>query len=157
MKKILIIEDNEVKARALSDFISTIFKIDNLAPIARSYRSGVKYIQENTYDLIILDMTMNTFDVGKNETGGKPKPFAGKHVLDQIDRFDLETPVIVVTGFEKFGSGFEQLNLLQLDEQLHHLYNKNYKGIVYYHASQSDWRKTLLEKIFKIFPDLNHA
>lgn len=157
MRKILIVEDNDVKARELSNFLVSSFSLNQKIPIARSYRSGVKSIQEEQFDLIILDMTMNTFDVGKNESGGKPQAFAGKHVLDQMDRYDIETPVIVVTGFETFGTGFDTIDIEQLDKQLAKSYEKNYRGYVYYHASQSDWKQQLQDKIGQIFTKENNA
>lgn len=149
MKRILIIEDDDTKATAVESLVSDTL-IGPCLSRAHSYQSGVKSLLDGVFDLILLDMTMPTFDVGKNEPGGKPQPFAGRNVLDQIARHDITTKVVVITQFETFGVGRQFVDIIGLDERLKLAYPRVYEGIIYYHAAQSQWRADLQQKLVSL-------
>src|SRR5690554_6299096 len=101
MKRILIVEDNHLKLEKLKDFLTTEFK-DVEIEEKTSYNSASKEIALNyeKYDLILLDMSMQTYDISDEESGGEPEPLAGKNILKQIYLRDIPTKVLVVTMYE---------------------------------------------------------
>lgn len=147
---ILIIEDDEGKRRQLNDFFEDNFK-DIEISTAKSLQSALKCIINSKYDLILLDMTIPTFDIGMLEDGGRPRVYGGKDVLSQMARRRIPTPVIMVTMFDRFGKGKESLTLKELDDKLKSEYPINYKGSVYYNAAYDDWKQILLSLITKTF------
>ncbi|PEZ66761.1 response regulator [Bacillus anthracis] len=144
--KILIIEDDQNKRKQLVQYLSEILS-NPIIECRLSYKSGLKEIINNKYNLIILDMSMPTFDITTTESGGKPLPFAGKEILRQMKRRSIKIPTIVVTQFEKFGDYEKSLNLEELRCELEEEYLGIYIDTVYYNPASSSWRKFLLEKL----------
>ena len=146
--KILIVEDDNPKARNIERFLSKNIA-NSTIKVAHSYRSGIGQLMDWSPNLVILDMTMPTYD-GIDESGGKPKVFGGKEVLAQMERFGLSIPVIVVTQFETFGHGKYAINLDELDKILEKKFSDIYIGSVYYHAAIGGWKENLLSMIKRI-------
>jgi CheY-like chemotaxis protein len=143
---ILVIEDDEYKRTQICNFVSQSCAFADLR-VAKSLQSGLRAIISERFDLIILDMTMPTFDIGFNEDGGRPQAYAGREILRQLDRRKIKIPVVVVTQFDRFGSGDDALTLEQLDSELSEAHPDNYKGSVYYNASVEGWKDSLANTI----------
>lgn len=139
---VLLVEDDENKRNQIGGFISAKY-IAASVTYARSLQSGVKAVIGGGIDLVILDMTMPTFDISTEDEGGRPQIYAGREVLRQMDRRRVMTPVIVVTQFDKFGEGEEALDLSELDEQLKEAHPHTYRGVVYYDAAVEGWKRAL--------------
>lgn len=151
--KILIVEDDENKLAQIKEFILTLFVNANVITNG-SYQSGLKAIIQGGHDLIILDMTMPTFDIGNEEDGGRPQAYAGRDILLQMDRRGIVIPVIVVTQFDKFGTANEELTLKELDKLLTIDNPDSYVGAVYYSTSTTGWKmelKNILQNIGHVY------
>lgn len=75
---ILIIEDDDEKLMKITYFVETTF-IDSKVSSARSYASGLRKIisLKGTTDIILMDMSMPSFDIAEHEPGGgTPEHFA---------------------------------------------------------------------------------
>ncbi|MDX2172976.1 MAG: response regulator [Bacteroidota bacterium] len=143
--KILLVEDDEDKRDDLSLFI--IEKLTDDFRIAKSIQSGKKALQEEKYDLILLDMTIPTFDVSPLEQGGRTQPFGGRMLLAQMVRNRVETKVVVVTQFDLFGKGEAEITLQELDNQLKNSFPKIYCGAIHFSVSITGWKDLLYKKI----------
>ncbi|MDC7724271.1 response regulator [Priestia megaterium] len=143
---ILIIEDDPNKKKQLIDFLQDMMNIESIK-CKSSYKSGLKEIVSNNYNLILLDMSMPTFDITAAESGGKPMPFAGKEILRQMKRRGIRIPTIVVTQFDKFGDFEKSLKLEELKEELKKEYTGIYIDTVYYNPASSGWRENLNAKL----------
>lgn len=142
--KVLIVEDDQNKIKVLSHFLSDSFDEVEIVN-KRSYQSGLKQIISNTFDFILLDMSMPTFDISPHEIGGSPMPFAGKEILIQMHKRKIKTPVIVVTQFERFGDGSNEIQIEELKNDLGKF--NNYIATVYYNAALNNWRDDLITLI----------
>jgi len=137
MKKILIVEDEQRKLENIKEFLKKEFAdieyIDK-----RSYISATKEIFENyqEYDIILLDMSMTTYDVSADESGGVPEPLAGANILDTMFLMDISTKVIVVTMYESFVGK----KLSDFDIELKNTYPDNYIGYVFFSYQKTDWQ-----------------
>ena len=103
-KRILLVEDYEEKAKDIRKFLQEKFpnaKVFNCT----SYNSAQEMIfeAEDEYDLILLDMSMSTFDLNDDASGGLPEPAAGQNILEGMYLRNISTPVIVVTMYNVFG------------------------------------------------------
>ncbi|MDG0793420.1 hypothetical protein OMP38_23200 [Cohnella ginsengisoli] len=137
--KILIIEDDMNKLKQLVDFIA---EIRNESQITEkySYQSGLREIYSYSHELIILDMSLPSFDKTPTETGGRPRKFAGRELLRQMKRKNINIPVIIVTQFDKFGEGEDTITLPQLVDELKNEYASIFFGLVYYNTAYKNWR-----------------
>ncbi len=146
---ILVIEDDENKRSQLEGFIQ-ISLPEARVTTAKSLQGGLRAIISGDHDLVILDMTMPTYDIGIDEDGGRPQAYAGREILRQLDRREMSLPVVVVTQFDRFGEGAEALTLGELDKQLWEQHPHNYKGSVYYNPALEGWKDALCSIISKI-------
>lgn len=144
--RLLVVEDDENKQlqilAAIRD-ISPTAKIDT----AQSFNSGLSKIVTASYELVLLDMTMPTYDIDADEEGGRPQTYAGREILRQMKRRGIVVPVIIVTQFDRFGEHNQIMTLEQLDEQLYQEFPRTYRGVVYYNPAHETWKHDLAAKV----------
>lgn len=147
MKSVLLVEDYEEKALNIIAFLQAEYPGIQIERRA-AYNSAQEEIFENPtkYDLILLDMSMSTYDLGSDASGGKPEPTAGNDILEGMFLRNITTPVIVVTMYNVFG----RKELSAFDVELKQNYPQNYKSYVFYSSQRSDWKKDLKKKINEI-------
>lgn len=149
---ILIIEDDENKQEQIKNLVNQVIN-SCVISLAESYNSGLNSIIDNPPTLILLDMTMPTYDINSSEDGGRPQHYAGREILRQMDRRNIKIPVIVITQFDVFGDGPESMSREELDKQLEKDHPKNYKGTIYYNAASNTWKAELKERLIHFSGD----
>ena len=142
-KRLLIIEDNEAKLNRLRQFCEenlTDYEVED----RRSYNSALSEVVHNgkNYDLILLDVSMNTYDISPEVSDGEQEPLAGSNILRFMKLRKIKVPVIVVTMYESFVDG---IKIDKLDEGFREKYSEFYKGFVYYSLRNENWIKRLKE------------
>jgi CheY-like chemotaxis protein len=147
--KVLVIDDDPNKMRQLTECIRE-FAADTQVLQARSYQSGLKAALFEGPDLVVLDMTMPTFDVGGKETGGRERRYAGLQILRQLKRKETAVATVVVTQFEQFGEGDDQITLAELRVRLAKEFPGSYLGTIYYQAGDSKWRDELRDTFGRV-------
>jgi CheY-like chemotaxis protein len=147
MNRILIIEDEQRKLDQLKTFLNEEFSSIEIED-KHSYNSALREIIENysTYDLILLDMSMSTYDVSIEESGGVPEPLAGENILDAMYLNEIPTKVIVVTMYESFVGK----KLVDFDKELKENYPENYLGFVFFSHKNTDWKLDLKKYLTSI-------
>ena len=138
--RILIVEDNQKKLDKLKEYISKEFP-DYEITDRQSYNSATKEIVLNykNYDLMLLDMSMQTYDISEDEMGGEPEPLAGTKILSQMYLREITVKVIVVTMYENFVG----TKIKQLDENLRNEYADIYCVYVFFSHSNNEWQSNL--------------
>jgi CheY-like chemotaxis protein len=140
---VLIVEDSDAKLTSIRALLDREIKALSLS-YAYSVRSAIDALMVRVPDLIVADMSLPTFDIERRERGGTPRPFGGIEVFEHLDRFDLPTPVIVVTSYPSLGDGANALNLDQLRVRLRTQFPINFRGAVYFDSAYSTWESELL-------------
>lgn len=149
---ILLVEDDDRKRSQIESYLREQKPTDRLR-CARSLQSGLDALLDERYDLVLLDMSMPTFDVGydeetgEHESGGTPQSFAGWDLLRQMDRYEIDAPVIVISGYEAFPDG---LTLTELDEALRDEFPSTYYGYVFYSTGVAGWREQLTRALQRL-------
>ncbi len=143
MSKLLLVEDEIHKRDEINSCIKEVF--DLLPDMADSVSSAVLKVKSQNYDLIILDMTLPTYDASPDEPADDTHIFGGREFLSQMERFDIVTPVIVFTQFELFGKPPNEMRIEDLDRELKEEFTDSYNGTIYYHASLDSWKYQLKE------------
>jgi len=143
---LLVIEDDPNKAKNLEDFLIEGFPGENVK-LCRSYQSGLKAVLEGSFDLVVLDMQLPTFDIKSGEDGHKFRKMAGVDILNEIKRKNRKSKVIIVTQFETFGEGEHYIDLSDLKKELKKNFSTLYIDTVFYDAKFSSWRENLRRTI----------
>jgi CheY-like chemotaxis protein len=147
--RVLVIEDDEIKRNQVVEFLRETFSTVELGT-TRSLQSGLRSILTGGLDLIILDMSLPTFDIGADESGGRPHAFGGREILRQMGRRGIQVPVIVLTQFDKFGVGADGMTLDALMAELERDHAGTYVGTVYYNVSREGWKEALMELMIRL-------
>ncbi len=151
MMNILYVEDEEEKARE----VVTYLQEKNKVVLKKSYTSGVSAIYDDTYDLILLDMSLPLYDYGsEDEDENEFDTFAGVDIIDELVRLERTEKVVIITAFDILGEDDNRVDVHQLDERLRSEYERNYIGTIYYDVSSLEWRRELQE-IIKKHEDIN--
>lgn len=147
-KRLLIIEDNEPKLNHLRQFCEKYLP-DYDVEDRRSYNTALSEVVHfgNSYDLILLDVSMNTYEVNGDASDGEQEPLAGSNILRFMKLRKIKVPVIVVTMYESFVDG---IKIDKLDEGFREKYSEFYNGFVYYSLRNEDWIKRLKELTQKL-------
>lgn len=148
---ILLIEDDEEKSRTIEGFIAQEFP-SSTTSVAKSFSSGLRalILGSDSLDIVLLDMSMPSYDVSHQEPGGgTPESFAGRELLAQMRLRSINVPTIVVTQFDSFGEAPKRVSLDQLVDELSACYSPPFSGLVYYNSIQAGWRSSLKKLIEK--------
>jgi DNA-binding NtrC family response regulator len=148
--KILIIEDDDLKMTKVLDFLRMKYA-DTGVDVMRSWKSGLRALVSNCYDLTILDMSLPTFDIGRKESGGAFNSFGGEEILKEIKRRSISTKVIVFTQFEYFGDDAKPVSLKELSARFEKSFSDIYIDTVFFSVADSEWEIKLSHLIDNLY------
>lgn len=142
--KILIVENDNIKSSQVIKFINKELHISNdKITVKKSFQSGLESILTSKYDLLILDMSLPTFDINESDDGGETLDRGGEIILQEMSRENIIIPALILTQYEDFGD----ISLSEIDDLLKKEYSDFYLGCVYYNVSQDDWKLELKKLI----------
>lgn len=150
--KILIIEDDQFKARQLYDYIKSKSP-DSLICEKSAFQNGMDAIVNDTFQLLLLDMSMPSFDLNHSKSSGRYRHYGGRDILEEMKRKKINIPTVIVTQFTIFGEGEDQMDWKQLDVLLNEEFPEMYIGLVLYNASSPEWKRSLANKIDDYFQE----
>jgi len=144
--RILLVEDNQLKREKIKDFI--ISRWDCEVEEALSYNTAIAFARKISFDFIILDMSMPTFDRTENDMGGRFRVFGGKEIAMKLEKFGMLPPFVVVTGYSEFKDESGKLDLVQIGDLLKGI-GSQFLGVIPFESSNSEWKESLV----KVFED----
>lgn len=147
--KLLLVEDDSLKATHLRTLALECFPHAELTEVT-SVHSARDALRDQEFDLILMDMSLNTYEAVAGASPGLPQPLGGRELIGYLDFNDSPTPVIVVTQYPSFTTGDEELGLEALSRDLESRYPDNFRGIVHYASGEEAWRDELKELIYTL-------
>lgn len=141
-KYILLVEDEAPKRKHIESFLGELDDSLHLE-MAMSVTAALESIESRVPDLLLLDMSLPTYDVGERERGGRPQGFGGVEVLRYLSMADISCPVIVITGYEAFMREDGPLDLGQLRAELQQEFPYLLKAVLHYNSTFEEWRTEL--------------
>lgn len=143
--KLYVVDDEDGKIQGVRDVVRSQFPNCEIE-MFRSFQKGLKALLTSPPDVLVLDMTMPTYEVGPREPGGRERRYAGREIIRQLSRKKLFVPVIVLTQYEQFEEGGKDVDLNTIRKELAEQYPEFFLDALYYNASDSRWM-TELERI----------
>lgn len=145
--RILIVEDETPKCTHIQNFLESL-KIDICITIAKSVNGALDELDEEVPDLLILDMSLPTFDICERETGGRPQGFGGIEVLRQMTMGRIECPTLILTGYEGFQrEAGKTVDLSQIRTEMAEEFPTMFKGLLHYNSTYDEWKTALKEAL----------
>jgi CheY-like chemotaxis protein len=145
--RILLIEDDAFKAKRVRGLLQRASS-DYHVNVERSVTAGLAGLfDEPPPDVLLLDMSLSTFDVGPRETGGRPQNFGGVTVLEHMARRGSSVPVVIVTQFETFPTESGEMSLEDLARDLASRFPAIFRGLIYYSSRETEWEERLVSSV----------
>lgn len=139
---IAIIEDNIHKRNKITSFLESHFENITYSE-ASSYSSGINLIEGNTFDFLILDMTMPTYDITKTDSGGRFRTEGGKEILKRLKRKKKLLPFIIVTQYSTFSETTGVKTLETMRTEIKNLFPEHFKSLIFYDTTSTSWKEEL--------------
>lgn len=159
--RILVVEDELSKKENIISLVEEHFPKSILLEAHSVKSAKILLKSEEDFDCIILDMSLPTFDIGRNEFGGRPQGFGGKEVIRQLFRDNRCIPIVVVTAYDFFSNlegSDESVSGMSLDElkkQLNNYSSKLTISVIKYSGLIDDWKEKLIEFLQEVDEDIN--
>ncbi|MEZ4988590.1 MAG: hypothetical protein R2795_26810 [Saprospiraceae bacterium] len=140
--KTILIEDDSKKIEDIKEFVTKTMGCENFI-VRESYQSGIREILKSDFDLLLLDMSIPTYDKSPLESVSPYEKFGGYKVLREIIRKKRPINTILITMFDDFGESDLSITLSQIDNSLKEEFPELYVGSVFYHARENNWQDEL--------------
>ena len=143
-----IVEDTEEKLESIVKFLKSNFEIIELRTFG-SYQSGLKNLKIAPPDILILDMTIPTFDRNPGKREGRFRPLGGYDIMRKLKLNDVDTKVIVLTHLGSFGEGEEKMSFEGMTTKCKNEFKRMFMGSIRYRHADERWKdelKTLINK-----------
>lgn len=146
--RILIIEDEHDKREKIKKQVEVLIGTEAVIEERESLRGGLKAILSlRDLDLILLDMSMPSFDLTDEFGSEDPESFAGIEIMSQMKLREINVPVLVVTQYKSFEKG--SVSLEDLIEKMTSEFKPFFKGTIYYDSLLEGWKKQLSDYLEK--------
>jgi CheY-like chemotaxis protein len=152
--RLYLIEDDSQKAESISQFLGRMHPAV-CVELFGSYQSGLKAIERDAPDLIVLDMNLPTFDNLGALRGGRPRALGGYEILRKMRRKGLAVPVVVITQLESFGDGDSRVSFAEIIERCQNEFPQSFLGGVYYSRLSDAWQEEVRLLLAHILEQLN--
>jgi CheY-like chemotaxis protein len=140
MHRILLVEDDDYKCKVIQEFVTTRTSTP-LNHVCKSINSAMQTLENETYTLVLLDMSLPW--TNRVDSSGAAESFGGLEVMSFIDRMELAIKVIVITQFERLGTGDNTMDISSLTHKLQDEMPEMFIGLVYFNSTSSDWKVKL--------------
>jgi CheY-like chemotaxis protein len=150
---VLVAEDEDSKRERISAVLRDAFPRMTLME-ARSVRSAIRKLRDTPPDILILDMSLPTFDIAAGEPGGRPQGFGGIEVVRHMERDDVSVPIIVVTQHPVIPKDGRLIELAGLEAMVRAESPSGFRGLIYYNTLTGLWRGELLALMTQTMDEL---
>lgn len=147
--KVALVEDDHQKASEIQDFLVERFPASDLTAYS-SFNSGLRGILARRPELLLLDMTLPTFDRAPGIREGRLRPLGGYELMRKMELRSISVPCIVITQLEAFGEGVEKVEFDDVAARCRDEFPHFFRGMVRFQLAGARWKddlETLLSSI----------
>ncbi|MFV7514636.1 response regulator [Stenotrophomonas geniculata] len=144
MRNLLLVEDSDYKRTRISEFLSLNFSGLSV-DVAVSFNSGARLLDSKDYDVVLMDMSLPTFDITSTESGGRFRALGGRELARRISRRGRSSRIVFVTQFNSFSDDVHSHSLKSLSDTLREDCGDLFAGVVYYDGAVAAWKDELLD------------
>lgn len=142
MKSVLIVEDDDYKLESLQECLSQFKDVD--VKVCRSFTSAAKAVKRTSFDLILLDMSLPTFDGGGGASDeGEAQGLGGKRLIRLCNEYGTLCATILVTQFANYEDFGKTTSVSELASELSGILGDLFIGAVRYNRASTEWKASL--------------
>lgn len=145
---ILLVEDDEFKATDISKVIDDCLP-EVTVQRATSVTSALRAITSGNFSVVILDMSLPTFELAGPGGGGSPQGQGGLEVLRLARRLGNTSPFIIVTQYPDIEIDGRDLSLASASKALRSRFEVDVKTCLLYEFDGHAWREPLRNCLLK--------
>jgi CheY-like chemotaxis protein len=150
VSKILLVEDDRYKREQIEAFLSEIYPFGVGIDVAMSVNKAFRKLENGTYNVLILDMSLPNFDADLDPTGGVPINYGGEDIIDYVDKLGLDSKVIFISQYARFTEEAGEVGLSEIARRIKIDYPNIYVGAVYYNTATDTWRRDLRDFLAQV-------
>lgn len=153
--KILLVEDDAPKRKAIEQFLNEQYPNAAIC-ITGSLTSAITAIEEHSFHIAIIDMSIPTYEFALDkEGGGQPEGFGGAEILRFIESESPKTISVVITQYQEFSdkSLGKVRRIEELTQELTSEFPEHLYGVLRYTSQRGLWRDELKAMLVKILED----
>lgn len=139
MIDVLVIEDDEFKATDILRLVREVID-DAMVNRAASVTSALRAITSGKFDLVIMDMSLPTFDLSGPGGGGSPQGQGGVEILRLARRLGTLSPFVVVTQYPDIDINGDNVPLEQAAKRLSDRFGLCVQACLPYEFDSDDWQ-----------------
>lgn len=147
--KIILVEDDSKKIEDITSFMTKRLP-KSILTVRESYQSGVREILNNSFDVLLLDMSIPTYDKTPFEVGGPYEKFGGYKILKELSRKNRPLKTILITMFDDFGESDQSITLEQINSSLSEDFPSHFLGSVFYQSKETKWQEELYPLLLNV-------
>ncbi len=153
--RVLLVEDEDPKRDAILNFLTKAFP-EFKVEMAHSVRTAIASIREARPDMLLLDMSLPTFDIASGEPGGRPQGFGGIEIMRFLEMQEIELPTIVITGYEAFSkSNGQRIGVDTLQKEFTRDFPNFFRGLIYFDPIAGVWDEDLRKIVAALTQEKN--
>jgi CheY-like chemotaxis protein len=146
---VLLVEDDEFKATDIIKVLGDVLEVTGVKR-AMSVTSSLRMVTRESFDVIVLDMSLPTFDLSGPGGGGSPQGQGGLEVLRLIRRLAAKPTVIVVTQYPDIEIDGKDTPLKAAPKMLREKFEINVLDCLMYEFDGDAWRAPLKEALGRL-------
>lgn len=139
----LVVDDDPSKRSKLVACVRSAGADSMTIHEAQSVRSGRKAVRSLKPDFIVLDMSLPTFDISVDATGGRPQGFGGIELLRYIKSDGIQSRTVIVTAYEDFSHAGREVLLEQLEEEWRAEFSEGIIDVIFFSSILGGWEERL--------------
>jgi CheY-like chemotaxis protein len=148
--KILLIEDNPHKQSRILEFLQSF---DGALKVhtAMSFTSGCKAAESESFDLIILDISLPTYDRSPADSGGRFRILGGREIARKLTRKGTTPQMFFLTQYSSFSDKGTSYTFDSLSAELAVECGSAFRGMIFFETTSSRWKQALGQVVREIF------
>lgn len=144
---IYLIEDSELKIARILFFLKEKGIPESCISVYKSFNSGLKQIVKSPPKLILLDMTIPTFEKSKGGREGRMRPIGGYDLMQSLQLKKISSKVVILTQLEFFGEGSEKISFQEIGKRCSDNFPNIFLECIYYSPTENTWQQLLSKHI----------
>jgi CheY-like chemotaxis protein len=145
---VLLVEDDEFKAADIEKVLSEALPVADVQR-AMSVTSALRAMTGNRYALVVLDMSLPTFELSGPGGGGSPQGQGGLEVLRLARRLENSSPFVIVTQYPDIDLDGQNIPLPSASRALRR-FGVDVKKCILYEFDGDAWRTELRQYLLEM-------